>query len=67
MIPCVACGETYRSPSVTDPRICVQCFMRLPWVTQQAFIKGQASMGVVSRLAKERNASVRTFGGGRKR
>jgi predicted amidophosphoribosyltransferase len=59
---CVSCER----PKDRAGDFCRECWFRLPEATRRAFESGQASVKRVAACSRERNRSVRAFGGGRK-
>jgi hypothetical protein len=64
---CVSCGNiaTVRAPG--RPEWCSRYWWRLPAPTRAAYESGKATVRQIAGAVRERNASVRNFGGGRKR
>lgn len=65
-LPCVSCERPNASPSVQMPAMCSRCWLHLPQLTRELYLHGGLDGGQkrLTAIAKERNASVRTFGGG---
>ena len=66
MTNCNACELPNASPSLQKPDICTRCWLRLPQVTRHLYLHGGLTGQRLTGIAKERTASVRTIGGGKR-
>lgn len=64
---CIACERPNATPSAQMPSMCARCWLRLPQLTRELYLHGGLDRKRLTVLSKERNASVRTFGGGEPR
>jgi hypothetical protein len=62
---CVACERPNLEPA-PKREFCRRCWDNLPRQTREAFESGRANIKRVVSCSRERNRSVRAFGGGRK-
>ena len=65
---CVLCADSDRARAPGVPQLCSRCYWGLAAPTRAAYQQGTAT-GVkqLRRASRDQHASVRNFGGGRKR
>lgn len=65
VILCACCNQP-GDPSAVVPTIRTRCWLALPQVTRELYAHGGIDKPRVIQVARERNTSVRTVGGGRR-
>lgn len=66
MSNCIACERPNAHPSTALHAMCARCWSYLPEVTRRLYLSGGLRRDRIVAITKERTASCRVFGGGKR-